>query len=183
MIHLITTMNRPCLHFELNEAWILDTDSVQEQFSDAELMKNTSSSFVKIHEYEEKYPNGHTKIKFSGGVADNGRFLLDGSETWYYENGTIQREANYKLGRKVGTETYWDTDGIKLWQWQHKDDGSSLWTRYWPNGKNRTESTWNNFKCEGTATVWDRNGLVISRTVFVNGRDSAGTGDNDDNSD
>ncbi len=38
MIHLITTMNNPCLHFELNEAWILSPESPDP--GDAALMKS-----------------------------------------------------------------------------------------------------------------------------------------------
>ena len=26
MVHLITTMNNPCLHFEFNEAWVMKSD-------------------------------------------------------------------------------------------------------------------------------------------------------------
>lgn len=101
----------------------------------------------------------------------SGRFLLDGPERWYYEDGAMQREANYKLGRKVGTETYRGVDGKKLWDWQHNNDGSSVWRQYRPSGKKKAESTWKNFKCEGVSTLWDRNGEVISSTEFANGID------------
>ncbi|GAH55370.1 unnamed protein product, partial [marine sediment metagenome] len=70
-------------------------------------------------------------------------------------------------------ETYWSRDGKKKWTWEHKEDGSSLWTQYWPNGRKKAESNWKNFTCEGTSTVWDRNGEVISRNEFANGRNTA----------
>jgi len=173
-IHLITSMNRPNLHFAFNEAWIVEKESKQSQMSDEQLMASGARSISKVEDFEEKYPNGRTKVKFSGGVADDGRFLLDGTETWYYADGTMQRKANYKLGRKVGTETYWSADGKKKWAREHKADGSSVWTQYWPDGKKKAESTWKNFKCDGISTVWDSDGKVISRTEFANGEKVGG---------
>jgi len=173
MIELITSMNRPNLHFEFNEAWILSKDTKQEEMSDAELMANTANSVSRVKTYRENYPDGKKKIEFSGGIGDDGRFLLHGKETWYYRDGTKQREAYYDKGRKVGKETYWSRDGKKKWTWEYKEDGHSVWTQYWPNGRKKAESFWKNFKCDGTSTVWDRNGKLISRTEFANGRNSA----------
>ncbi len=36
MIHLITTMNQPCLHFEFNEAWILSGNEPDPDAGDME---------------------------------------------------------------------------------------------------------------------------------------------------
>jgi len=168
-IHLITSMNKPSLHFAFNEAWILEKDSKESSMSDAELMRPRATSVSNVKKYEQMYPNGRTRIAFGGGTAENGQFLLDGSERWYYENGARQREATYKLGQKVGSEIYWSRDGKKLWQWEHNDDGSSAWTQYWPNGKKKAESTWKNFKCEGIVTLWDNEGKVIKESRFKNG--------------
>ncbi|RPJ81075.1 MAG: exo-alpha-sialidase, partial [Acidobacteria bacterium] len=44
LIHLITTMNNPCLHFELNEAWILN-DQTGER-ADKELMRSNARKFA-----------------------------------------------------------------------------------------------------------------------------------------
>jgi hypothetical protein len=173
-IHLITSMNRPSLHFAFNEAWILDKNSKQLGMSDEQLMASGATSISKVENFDEKYPSGKLKVKFSGGAADDGRFLLDGKETWYYENGAVQREANYKLGRMVGMETYWSADGKKKWTREHKADGSSVWTQYWPDGTKKAESTWKNFKCDGISTVWDKNGKVISRTKFADGEKVGG---------
>jgi len=173
IIHLITSMNKPSLHFAFNEAWILAEDTKQQKMSDAELMKSTASSISRVKAYRENYPDGKKKIEFSGGIGDDGRFLLHGRETWYYPDGTKQREADYDKGRKVGTETYRSRDGKKKWTWEHKEDGSILLTQYWPNSRKKTESTWKNFKCDGTSTVWDRNGKVISRNEFANGKNVA----------
>jgi hypothetical protein len=173
MIHLITSMNKSALHFTFNEAWIFARDTKQEKMSDAELMKSTASSISTVKTYRENYPDGKKKLQFSGGIGDDGRFLLHGTETWYYPDGTTQREANYEKGRKVGSEIYRSRDGKKIWTWEHNKDGSSLWTQYWPSGRKKAESTWKDFTCNGMSTVWDRDGEVISRNEFANGKNTA----------
>ena len=172
-IHLITSMNKSGLHFAFNEAWILATDTRQEKMSDAELMANTASSVSRVKTYRENYPDGKKKFQFSGGIGDDGRFLLHGTETWYYPDGTTQRQADYDKGRKVATETYRSRDGKKKWTWEHNQDGSSMWTQYWPNGRKKAESTWKDFSCNGTSTVWNRDGEVISRNEFADGKNAA----------
>jgi len=172
MIHLITSMNKSGLHFAFNEAWILAKDTRQE-LSNAELMANTATSVSNVKTYRENYPDGNLKFQYNGGIGDDGRFLLHGKETWFYPDGTSQRQADYDKGRKVGKETYWSRDGKAIWTWEHKRDGSSMWTQYWPNGLRKAESTWMNFSCDGIATRWDRNGEVIGRNEFANGKNTA----------
>jgi len=183
IIHLITTMNRPCLHFELNEAWIGAKDTKHQNMTDAELMDNTAKSISAVKAYREEYPDGKTKFKFSGGIGNDGRFLLHGKETWYYPDGTKQRQADYDKGRKVATETYFSESGKRKWTWRHGADGDSIWTQYWPNGTKKAESTWRNFKCEGVATLWDRDGKETGRMEFANGRNVDRADDHDDDED
>ena len=167
VIHLITSMNNPCLHFEMNEAWILAEDG--EDKSDAEVMSSSATNISDVKDYEEKYPNGKVRVKWSAGTGDDGRYLLHGEMTWFYEDGQKQREADYSLGYKVGQETYWSGGGRKLWRWQHKEDGVSVWTQWWLNGGKKAESTWRNFKCHGVSTCWDMSGKAISQVTFANG--------------
>ncbi|MBM4041775.1 MAG: hypothetical protein FJ290_25030 [Planctomycetes bacterium] len=131
VIHLITSMNHPSLHFELNEAWILS--------------------------HEADTP------------ASDGRYLLEGKQTWAYPNGPKQWEVTYHLGRKVGEETHWTSEGVRDWSWQHREDRTSVWIQWWPDGKKKAESTWRNHRCEGTATRWDRSGKVVSQVEFADG--------------
>ncbi|MHC4060246.1 MAG: toxin-antitoxin system YwqK family antitoxin, partial [Planctomycetota bacterium] len=173
MIHLITSMNESALHFTFNEAWLLAKDTRQEKMSDAELMASTAGSVSRVKAYQENYPDGKKRIEFHGGIGDDGRFLLHGPETWYYPDGTTQRQADYDKGRKVGAEKYLSRDGRKIWIWEHKKDGSSTWTQYWPTGRKKAESTWKDFKCNGMSTVWDRDGDVITSFEFANGKNTA----------
>lgn len=142
LINLITSLNGPALHFQMNEAWILSDDTYAD--NDPRMDENTATSITEVEEHREAYASGEPRVVWSTGVANNGRVLLEGRETWYYPNGAKQREADYHLGRKVGHETYWAANGTKQWEWAYHDDGTSQWTTYWTDGSKRSESTWKN---------------------------------------
>jgi len=78
VIHIITTMNRPCLHFEINEAWLL-SDSTPPA-GDEVLMANTARSVRDVQTYEEKYPGGQVRLAWQAGIGDDGRYILHGKE-------------------------------------------------------------------------------------------------------
>jgi hypothetical protein len=165
VIHLITTMNRPNLHFEMNEAWILDKNATRED----PMAPTSSGPPANVKQYEVKHPNGQPRLTWSAGLASDGRYLLDGRDVWFYENGQKQREAAYEKGFKTGKETYWSREGKVEWTWDHQPDGSAVWTQFWSNGQKKSVSTWRNFMCDGTATCWDPSGKQISQVVFSRG--------------
>ena len=167
MIHLITTMNRPCLHFEFNEAWIL-SDAPDKRSSD-ELIAPAATRISGVREYKEVHPGGKTRIAWSAGLGDDGRYLLHGIETWYCTGEQKQYQATYKLGRKVGAETLWTAGGEIVWQWVHDPDGTSVWTQYWPGGGKKAQSAWRNHHAHGEAACWGRDGKIVSRATFRNG--------------
>ncbi len=162
LIHLTTSMNHPALEFVLNEAWILDPSAGVPAGAPVTATSEPATE-------TEKYPSGKVRATWSGVTASDGRYLLDGPETFYYESGAKQYEVTYRLGHKVGSETYQTEDGRTVWAWEHRPDGSSTWTQYWPNGQKKAESTWKNGRCEGTATRWDLSGKKISEREFRNG--------------
>lgn len=166
-IHLITSMNDPCLSFEFNEAWILQssTDTKVDIHQDDPTVTEISD----VKEYLEKYSDGKLKAKWSAGTANNGRYLLHGKETFYYENGKIQKESKYDKGRKVGFETYFDLRGKKVWSCEYKKNGTSDWIHYWQNGNKKNESFWKDKKCIETASEWDSNGKLIRQVNFIDG--------------
>jgi len=165
VIHLITTMNRPNLHFELNEAWILDQKAQREDPTAPTSARQLSS----VKKYEEKYPNGQPRLRWSAGIGSDGRYLLDGEEVWYYEAGQKQREATYRQGYKVGRETCWSPTGQVEWTWDHQPDGSAVWTQFWSNGQKKSVSTWRSFMCDGLSTCWDSAGKQFSQAEFYRG--------------
>lgn len=172
IIHLISTTNNPCLHFELNEAWILDEKASTRWLglSEEKLMRSGADSMKEVTFYEETYADGNPRVRWSSGIGSDGRVLLHGNETWYYENGRKQREAGYELGVKTGTETYWNRDGSIAWTWEHRKEQLSIWTQYYVNGKRKCESHWRGMHCEGTAVYWDERGTEQLRVTFDQGK-------------
>ena len=133
VIHILTTETQPCLHYELNEAWI---------FSDAGDIAPENSGGV-IKKFSENYPNGKIRSQWSARICPNGRYLLDGLEMDFYENGAKQHEVTYVNGRKTGEETFWSPNGDKIWSWvRHLDDNRGVWIQFWPNGNKKLQSSW-----------------------------------------
>jgi hypothetical protein len=156
VIHVLATKTYPCLHYEFNEAWI---------FSDVgDVLPETTGG--RIQKYAEKYPNGARRVTWGARICPNGRYLLEGPETTYYENGHKEHEVTYLSGRKTGEETYWAPDGTKLWTWTHDPKHNvSKWVHFWNNGRKRIESNWNT---KPSARDLDRSffGLVANGPVY-----------------
>ncbi len=173
VIHILTTETQPCLHYEMNEAWIL---------SDAgDLAPETSGGVVR--HFSEHYPNGKLRCQWSARICSHGRYLLDGPETDFYENGARQHEVTYVRGHKTGEETFWAPDGKIVWRWQFDlKNHQAVWTQYWPNGNRKTQSTWNTYPqardlarhffgyvADGPARCWNEAGQLTAEGVFTNG--------------
>jgi len=174
VIHVLTTETQPCLHYELNEAWI---------FSDAgDISPENSGGLVK--KFSEKYPNGKLRSAWSARICPNGRYLLDGLETDYYENGQKEREVTYANGRKTGVETFWSPAGVRLWTWEsNAENNTAVWTQYWENGKKHIESHWDTrpkardldrsffgLVANGSSTHWNEAGTLAHVYNFVHGQ-------------
>jgi len=182
VLHILSTMTHPCLHYEVNEAWV---------FSGAgDIRPETSGGTV--NSYTEYYPSGKLRATWSARTCANGRYLLDGKETFYFENGRKQYECTYENGKKVGTETYRTPAGIKLWSWEYGDASSTTakWIHYWSNGLKRIESNWQinpvpprdsnrHFSgriAQGACYHWNRDGSGAGGYSFDNGELRGGGG-------
>jgi hypothetical protein len=174
VIHVLTTMTHPCLHYEFNEAWVYSADG--------DLAPETNGG--RIETYSEKYPSGKPKATWSARICPNGRYLLDGVETHYYESGKKQWEVTWASGRRTGDETLWASNGDRFWSWKHDLTNTvSTWTHWWSNGQRRLESQWDtnpvardlpirHFRglvANGAARHWDANGQEVGVYMFVNG--------------
>ncbi|HUW18041.1 MAG TPA: SUMF1/EgtB/PvdO family nonheme iron enzyme [Sedimentisphaerales bacterium] len=174
VIHVLTTMTHPCLHYELNEAWIYSEQG--------DIPPETTGGTV--NQYNEYYPGGALKTTWSARTCPNGRYLLHGTETSYYPDGKKEHQVTYANGRKTGDETFWQPDGIKMWSWRHDDvNNISVWRHYWSNGFIRIESRWNSypaardlpsrhfsgFVADGPAYHWFSSGRPAKAYNFSNG--------------
>lgn len=178
IIHLIATMTEPCLHFEFNEAWILAGDETIARADDATLRRNTATRVREVREWIERDATGRIRLRYSGGIADDGRFVLQGKATWFLADGKAQRVADYALGVLVGRETFRDATGTLAWTRDHGADAATptTFTTYWPNGAVRTRSTWRDLHAEGPATLYAPDGREVMRAEFAHGRVESVTG-------
>jgi hypothetical protein len=167
VIHLIATMTSPCLHYELNEAWILHGED--SKGDDRALRANSATAVRDVRDHVEHDASGKVRMKYAGGIANDGRFVLHGASTWYSSDGKPLREARYELGRIVGVETVRDQSGTVAWTRDHRADGTVVWKNYWPDGKVRTESTWRDNHAEGPAVLRDPSGKEVYRVDFERG--------------
>jgi len=164
VIYLISSMNHPAQEFEMNEAWIL---------SDDRGATPAPTGPGKVVHGRETYPDGKLKAAWTGKIEPDGRYELNGLETWYYANGAKAYQVDYRDGSKIGTETYWSPQGRKIWQWDHRASGGSVWTHYWPSGRKKQQSEWQKEVANGPATLWDQSGHVTGQYQFRNGIISA----------
>lgn len=174
LIHLLTTMTTPCLHYEMNEAWI---------FSEAGDIAPESDG-GKVQKFHEDYPDGSPRVTWSARVCPNGRYLLDGREASYFPNGRKEHEVAYANGRKVGNEIFWSPDGTKLWSRRHDSKPrTAVWTHYWPDGRKKVESFWTTLQyapdskrkflglvANGPARRWNSKGELIDEVLFSEGK-------------
>jgi hypothetical protein len=177
LIHLIATMTEPCLHFELNEEWILRGDERIARADDAALRRNPASQVRDVREFVERDAAGRVRLRYSGGIADDGRFVLHGKCRWHLPDGRVQREADYALGVLTGRETMRDAGGALAWTREHAADGANEFTTYWPGGGVRTRSSWRDLRAEGVARLFASDGREQMRVEFEHGRLKSVTGE------
>jgi len=172
VIHILSTETQPCLHYELNEAWI---------WSDAgDVAPENSGGKIKL--FTEKYPNGKIRSQWRARICPDGRYLLDGKETDFYESGAKQHEATYQNGRKIGAENFWSPSGDKIWNWERHSNNTGVWTQFWSNGRKKIESTWNTkpeardlkrsffgLVADGPVKQWNEDGSLKFSGNFSNG--------------
>ena len=173
LIHLMTSKGSPSMHFAMNEAWILSDQT-------GEVGEATDPTDEKIVSEQEQWPNGKARLNWSWFKAANGTPVLQGKETWFYENGNEQYEVTRENGKKIGLEECLRPDGSKQWMRNYQNDGSMVWTSYWPNGAKKSQSNWQGGWAQGLTTVWDANGNVVRKINFKNGRNPAVFSTSDD---
>lgn len=141
VIHIVTSRNKPFMHIELNEAWILADD---EQATKAAEYEGATVKAGSLKEYKEFYGDGRIKASWHGGIDSEGNYVLDGKQVFYYPGGEVQWETNFSNGKKTGLERYYQRDGKLKWEKEYKADGILQWRTFGPGGKKKAESRWKN---------------------------------------
>jgi formylglycine-generating enzyme required for sulfatase activity len=132
-IHIVTSKNIVNYEIELNEAWIL---------SDTEATSTEPESTGPVTKHTEKWPNGKAKAEWGTARASDGRVLLEGPQTFCFENGAPQWTASFHLGKKLGEEVFYRTDSTKEWSKSYSPDGTWTWRVFDDFGKQTAESHW-----------------------------------------
>ncbi|MEW6752493.1 MAG: exo-alpha-sialidase, partial [Candidatus Latescibacterota bacterium] len=159
-IHLVTSMNHPALHFEMNEAWILGS---AEEISPPPQAAGPPSTV------QETWPDGRLRAVLHVALGSHGRPLLHGPQRWYRVDREVEWEAEYRDGRRVGVEAAWRTGDRPEWRWERAAGGVATWTQWWESGPKRFESTWKGHRAEGPARTWDPRGRLVCEAVFAAG--------------
>jgi formylglycine-generating enzyme required for sulfatase activity len=131
LIHIVTSKNQPDLEIELNETWVRE-GGPEVRVAPA---KN-------VHASRDAYADGKTRATWSGGVASDGRYRLEGPQIFYYANGRKQWEATFRNGHRTGVETWWSESGSKQWERTYGEDGEWTWKVYDAAGHVTAESRW-----------------------------------------
>jgi formylglycine-generating enzyme required for sulfatase activity len=132
-IHIVTSKNTVNYEIELNEAWILSA-------SESASPNPETSGLVTKHAV--KWPNRKSKAEWGTTRASDGRVLLEGPQTFYFESGVPQWTANFHLGEKVGDESFYRLNGTKEWTKSYSTDGTWTWQIFDESGKQIAESHW-----------------------------------------
>lgn len=169
MIHLVASNVHPLLHFEFNEAWLLSEET--QSPSEEELMASHATCYPQgTEEFREYYENGTLRSLYHGGVADDGRFLLDGEELQYYEDGSLMSRGQFHLGKRVGQYIYYDSQGYPVWKWEYKGEKAVYQTYHSHSEKIRTICAYVGRMADGVAQTLDRDGKVMEEVTYEKGR-------------
>ncbi|MGB7267134.1 MAG: sialidase family protein, partial [Terracidiphilus sp.] len=135
IIHIVTSKNTVNYEIDLNESWVL---------SDSEAATPAPDSIGPVTKHTEKWPNGKLKAEWGTARANDGEIVLEGPQSFYFENGGKQWTATFHLGKTVGEEALYRADGSKQWIKTHASDGAWTWQRFDDAGKQIAESHWHN---------------------------------------
>ena len=135
VIHIVTSKNTVNYEIDLNEAWALSPDAAASTGPD---------SIGPITKHAEHWPNEKLKAEWGSARANDGEILLEGPQTFYFEDGSTQWSANFHLGKKIGDETFYRTNGTKEWTKSYSADGTWTWRIFDASGNPTAESHWRN---------------------------------------
>lgn len=116
--------------------------------------------------------------------------LKDGKWTYWYENGQIFKEGNYKVDidelkldaitdqawdypydNRDGKWTWWYTNGWIKQEWNFKDGKREGKSTYWnENGQKKSEFNYKDGEKDGKTTWWKRNGQIFGEAIYKDGK-------------
>lgn len=138
---------------------------------------------------------GHTEVATTASknerAAKTAGSIKDGLWQYWYENGKLHSEENYKMGAETGTWKTWYMNGTLSSQidfisgeaiyyyetGKKQSEGLMLkgmlrtatWTGYFENGQKNYQGAYKNGVKDGTWTWWNEKGEETAKEKFQNG--------------
>jgi len=107
---------------------------------------------------EEKYYYKNGYIKREVNYKDG---LKHGKCTWYYEDGQVEKEENYKNGNEDGKYTSYNKSGQIEYEKNYKDAKKhGKWTWYYEDGQVKKGESYKNGKVDGKYTSYNKSGKL-----------------------
>jgi antitoxin component YwqK of YwqJK toxin-antitoxin module len=108
-----------------------------------------------------------------GNKTNEGFFTKDGDRegkaTYYYKNGKISAEANYKNGLLNGDRTTYYLNGNKQEEGTYKDDEADGYFKFYhKNGKLKSEGWFVNGQRQGTHISYNQLGVIENKIYYLN---------------
>ncbi len=97
--------------------------------------------------------------------------LAEGNFKYYYKNGQLSAEGNYKNGLQDGAKTYYYSNGKISQTANYKaDKADGYFINYYLNGQVSGEGWYVNDDRQGTFINYDLLGRITSKTYYLNGQ-------------
>ncbi len=136
-----------------------DSDNLLERYT---WRKDT---YAKQGKYEAFYPSGQP---FE--VSNYENDTLNGVRTVYFENGNIQLEEPYKMGKFVGVfKAYHDNGELELTGEFVDNAMQGLWKGYYDNGQLKEEVLFVDNQENGPFIEYHENGNLKAKGTYLNG--------------
>ena len=111
------------------------------------------------------YKNGQMKNQVN---FKNGK--MDGLVKGWHENGNKKLEKNFKDGKKDGSAVMWHENGQKMEEIMFKNDQKDgLETQWYENGQKKFEINYKDGKIDGLAVTWHENEQKKWEAIFKDG--------------
>lgn len=133
------------------------------------------AEFYKVIKYKDGKPSGTVTIyRISGAKSSEGMLLAENPDVenglwkYYFQNGNIKWEANYKNGLKNGKHiSYYENGNPRLEGAYKNDKMDGKWIKYYDDGKKSSETEYrDNIKC-GKSVAWYASGKMKEDVIFT----------------
>ena len=97
--------------------------------------------------------------------------IVTGIVTQAYEDGQLEREINYKDGKKDGLYKSWDKNGQLELEVNYKDGEFAGLAKSWhSNGQLESEINWKDGELDGLHIWWHSNGQLKTEANYKDGK-------------